>query len=135
MSKSLREALTTIGDPSSDQCTNNDKPLPPSGEARALVILWACLGTPGGFQERAALWAAVFAAALSMPLGTLTSFPIISRIDQTVLAALLALSGGALIYVGASHILPAAEREPRRYNLLALGAGVLVALGIVAAHQ
>ena len=89
----------------------------------------------GGFQERAALWAAVFAAALTTPLGTLTSFPIISRIDQTVLGALLALSGGALIYVGASHLLPTAEREPRRYNLLALGAGVLVALTIVAAHQ
>ena len=89
----------------------------------------------GGFQERAALWAAVFAAALTTPLGTLTSFPIISRIDQTILAALLALSGGALIYVGASHLLPTAEREPRRYNLLALGAGVLVALTIVAAHQ
>jgi len=89
----------------------------------------------GGFQERAALWAAVFAAALTTPLGTLISFPVISRIDQPVLAALLALSAGALIYVGASHLLPTAEREPRRYNLLALGAGVLVAFGIIATHQ
>ena len=48
--------------------------------------------------------------------------------------ALLALSAGALIYVGASHLLPTAEREPRRYNLLALGAGILVALGIIAMH-
>jgi zinc and cadmium transporter len=88
----------------------------------------------GGFQERAALWAAVFAAALTTPLGTLISFPIISRIDQSVLAALLALSAGALIYVGASHLLPTAEREPRPYNLLALGAGVLVAFGIIATH-
>jgi zinc and cadmium transporter len=88
----------------------------------------------GGFQERAALWAAVFAAALTTPLGTLISFPIVSQIDQPVLAALLALSAGALIYVGASHLLPTAEREPRRYSLLALGAGVLVALGIIATH-
>jgi zinc and cadmium transporter len=88
----------------------------------------------GGFQERPALWAAVFAAALTTPLGTLISFPIISRIDRPVLAALLALSAGALIYVGASHLLPTAEREPRRYNLLALGAGVLVAFGIIATH-
>jgi len=88
----------------------------------------------GGFQERAALWAAVFAAALTTPLGTLISFPVISRIDQPVLAALLALSAGALIYVGASHLLPTAEREPRPYNLLALGAGVLVAFGIIATH-
>lgn len=88
----------------------------------------------GGLEKRAALWAAVLAAALTTPLGTVVSFPIISRIDQPVLAALLALSAGALIYVGASHLLPTAEREPRRYNLLALGAGVLVALGIVATH-
>jgi zinc and cadmium transporter len=88
----------------------------------------------GGFQERAALCAAVFAAALTTPLGTLISFPVISRIGQPVLAALLALSAGALIYVGASHLLPTAEREPRRYNLLALGAGVLVAFGIIVTH-
>jgi zinc and cadmium transporter len=88
----------------------------------------------GGFEERAALWVAVFAAALTTPLGTFISFPIISHINQSVLAALLALSAGALIYVGASHLLPTAEREPRRYNLLALGAGVLVALGIIATH-
>jgi zinc and cadmium transporter len=88
----------------------------------------------GGFQERLALWAAVFAAALTTPLGTLISFPIISRIDEAVLAALLASSAGALIYVGASHLLPIAEREPRRYNLLALCAGVLVAFGIIATH-
>lgn len=88
----------------------------------------------GGIVERAALWAAVFAAALTTPLGTLISLPIISRIDQPVLAALLALSAGALLYVGASHLLPAAEREPRRYSLLALGLGVLVAFGIMATH-
>jgi zinc transporter ZupT len=89
----------------------------------------------GGLAERAAFGAAVLAAALTTPLGMLVSFPIISRIDQSVLAALLALSAGVLIYVGArSHLLPMAEREPRRYNLLALGAGVLVALGIIAAH-
>jgi zinc transporter ZupT len=54
--------------------------------------------------------------------------------DEAVLAALLALSAGALIYVGASHLLPTAEREPRRYNLLALGAGIFVAFGIIATH-
>jgi len=89
----------------------------------------------GGFREQAALWAALFAAALTTPLGTLISFPVVSRIDEPILAALLALSAGALIYVGASHLLPTAEREPRRYNLLALGAGVLVAFGIIATHK
>jgi zinc transporter ZupT len=52
-----------------------------------------------------------------------------------VLAALLATSAGALIYVGASHLLPTAEREPQRYSLVALGLGVLLAAGIIATHR
>jgi zinc transporter ZupT len=55
----------------------------------------------------------------------------VSRIDRSLLGALLALSAGALLYVGATHLLPQAEREPRRYSLIALAAGILVALGIV----
>jgi hypothetical protein len=47
----------------------------------------------------------------------------------------LAPSAGALIYVGASHLLPMAEREPRRSSLPALAAGILVAVGIIATHE
>ncbi len=97
-------------------------------------ILTYVLLRKGGFHERAALWIAIFAAALTTPLGTLTSFPIIRQIGPQELAMLLALSAGALIYVGATHLLPTAEREPSRYNLLALAAGVLLAFGIVAFH-
>ena len=64
----------------------------------------------------------------------LASYPIVSRIDPTTLAALLATSAGALIYVGASHLLPTAEREPQRYSLVALAAGVALASGIVGTH-
>jgi zinc transporter ZupT len=52
-------------------------------------------------------------------------------IDQSTLGALLALSAGALVYVGASHLLPAVERENKRYTLVSLGIGVLVAAVIV----
>ena len=34
-------------------------------------------------------------------------------------------------YVGASHLLPAVERGNKRYSVLALAAGVLVAVVIV----
>jgi zinc transporter ZupT len=46
------------------------------------------------------------------------------------LGLLLALSAGALVYVGASHLLPEVEKENRRYSLVALAAGVLVAAAI-----
>ncbi|MEX0960128.1 MAG: ZIP family metal transporter [Burkholderiales bacterium] len=87
----------------------------------------------GGFGARSALALAMIAASLTTPLGTLVSYPLISRIDQTLLGNLLALSAGALVYVGATHLLPQAEHERRRFSLLALGAGVLVAIVIVLA--
>jgi len=32
---------------------------------------------------------------------------------------MLAISAGALVYVGATHLLPHAEHEPRKYSLVA----------------
>lgn len=85
----------------------------------------------GGFSARASLILAFIAASLSTPLGMLVSWPYISRIDQSLLGALLSLSAGALVYVGATHLLPQAEHEHRKYSLYALGAGILVAVVIV----
>lgn len=85
----------------------------------------------GGFRERTALVLALLAASLTTPLGMLVSWPFISRIDAPLLGSLLALSAGALVYVGATHLLPQAEKERRKYSLYALGAGVLVAVAIV----
>jgi zinc and cadmium transporter len=85
----------------------------------------------GGFSEKTALLLAVLAASLTTPLGMLVSWPYISRIDQPLLGALLSLSAGALVYVGATHLLPQAEKEHRTYSLCALGAGIMVAVLIV----
>jgi zinc transporter ZupT len=85
----------------------------------------------GGFTERKAMALAFSAAALTTPLGTLISFPLVSKTDESALGALLALSAGALIYVGATHLLPKAEQENKRYSFVALGGGVLVAVVIV----
>lgn len=86
----------------------------------------------GGFKEKTSLILAFLAAALTTPLGMLISFPYINQIEKPFLGALLAFSAGALVYVGATHLLPQAEKEHRRYSLLALGAGILVAVVIVA---
>lgn len=89
----------------------------------------------GGFNKRKATLCAFLAAAISTPLGTVFSYPFLSEIDQAALGNLLALSAGALIYVGASHLLPAVERENKRYTLFALLIGVLVAAFIVLSKQ
>jgi zinc transporter ZupT len=85
----------------------------------------------GGFSRRRAAIYAFLAAAISTPLGTLVSYPFIHAIGRSTLGLWLAISAGALVYVGASHLLPEVEEENRRYTILALAAGVLVAVGIV----
>ena len=85
----------------------------------------------GGFSRRRSALYAFLAAAISTPLGTLVSYPFINNIKQSTLGILLAVSAGALVYVGASHLLPAVEKENRKYSIFALAAGVLVAVFIV----
>jgi ZIP family zinc transporter/zinc and cadmium transporter len=84
-----------------------------------------------GFERRKSTLYAIIAAAISTPLGTLVSYPFIKDIDQSALGTLLALSAGALVYVGATHLLPAVEKENKRYTLVSLAIGVLVAAIIV----
>lgn len=85
----------------------------------------------GGLAERKAMWLAFLAAAATTPLGMLVSYPMVSTIEPGSLGALLAVSAGALVYVGATHLLPRAEREHRRFSIVALAGGVLVAVVIV----
>ncbi len=85
----------------------------------------------GGIPKKRAFTYAFFAAALTTPLGTLISFPFVDRIKEEALGALLALSAGALIYVSASHLLPAVEKEPRRFSFISLTIGIFVAVFVV----
>lgn len=84
-----------------------------------------------GFNKRKSAWFAFLTAAVSTPLGMLVSYPFIERIERPALGTLLAFSAGALVYVGASHLLPAVERENKKYTLLSMSVGILVAILIV----
>ncbi len=85
----------------------------------------------GGFSRRKAIIWSFIAAAISTPLGTLISYPFIHKIDHGDLALMLAFSAGALLYVGATHLLPAVDNEDRKYTLFSLLAGIAVAVIIV----
>lgn len=100
----------------------------PEGIVTYLLLL------KGGFSKRMSMRLAFVAAAMTTPLGALAAFPFISRIGPNLLGSALALSAGALVYVGATHLLPQAEREAKRYSLVALGAGLLIA-GLIAASK
>jgi zinc transporter ZupT len=74
---------------------------------------------------------AFLAAAISTPMGALIAYPFTDGFSPQSLGILLAVSSGALVYVGASHLLPEVEKENRRYSLITLAVGVLVAVTIV----
>ena len=99
----------------------------PEGMVTYLLLLH------GGFRPRAALWTALAAAAVTTPLGMLVSYPFISRIGTPLLGALLSLSAGMLVYVGATHLLPEAEHQRRPFAWLSFAAGVGTAILIVLA--
>jgi ZIP family zinc transporter len=88
-----------------------------------------------GFAEQRAAQLAFLAAAATTPIGMLLSYPLIRDIDDELLGLLLALSSGAMVYVGATHLLPRAEQEHKRFSLAALAGGILVALVVVASKR
>lgn len=90
-------------------------------------IITYILMLKGGFDERKAFVAALFAAGLSTPLGMLLSYPFVAQLDHFILGILLAFSAGNLLYVGATHLLPKAEHEYKRYGVIALLGGVAIA--------
>jgi zinc transporter ZupT len=88
-----------------------------------------------GMSRRKAVFYAFLAAALSTPLGTLLSYPFVARITEPALGALLALAAGVLVYVAASHLLPAVAEEDRGKATVPLGVGVLITLLILRLQQ
>jgi zinc and cadmium transporter len=85
----------------------------------------------GGFGERRATLLAFLAAAATTPAGMLIAWPLVHEIRGETLGSLLGLSAGALVYVGATHLLPHAAEDRKPYHLPALGGGVLLTVLIV----
>lgn len=98
------------------------------------IIIFALLQR-GGYGLRKSVLYAFLAAALTTPLGVLLSFPLLRQIPEPILGSLLALSAGALIYVGATHLLPNVERENKPHSALVLLAGVAVGILIILSKE
>jgi len=88
-----------------------------------------------GYDRRHAVWIAFLVAGVTTPAGVLVSYPFVRRLDLSALAPLIAACGGALVYVGASHLLPMTLQEKKGGTLLFLCLGVvLAALVILVKH-
>lgn len=81
-------------------------------------------------QRTAAIYAFVI-AGLTTPIGAFVAYPLVSKLGQSHLGLMLGFVSGVLIYVSAAHLLPEARSYEKEHSVLALLAGVGLALFIV----
>lgn len=94
------------------------------------IVTYLLLIKSGFRKDRSGLYS-FLAAALTTPLGVLVSWPFINKLSPQLLGILLSLSAGALVYVGATHLLPRVEAENRKYSIITLVMGLIVAIVII----
>lgn len=88
----------------------------------------------GGVTERTAAGYAFVTAALTTPIGAFVAYPLVSGLGQRSLGLLLGFVSGVLIYISAAHLLPEAQSYEKDHSILALLAGVGLALVITFAR-
>lgn len=84
-----------------------------------------------GFGRRRSLVLAVITAALTTPLGAIAAYPLVGKIEQNQLGAILGVSAGCLAYLGATHLLPSVEKETGSMAVFSLIAGIIAAILIM----
>lgn len=91
------------------------------------IVTYALLRCSDVAAGRATLLS-FMAVGLSTPFGTALSWLFVARVPREMLGLLLAAAAGALFHVGATHLLPQAERDRPWFGLIAMAAGLVVVL-------
>ena len=91
------------------------------------VITYAILRRHS-FSNRESFFWAFLAAGLTTPLGVVVSGPFMYGLAPDTIGNLFAVSAGLLLYVATGPLMEPLEEEPATRSLLALGAGVLIAV-------
>ncbi len=84
-----------------------------------------------GIEKRTAIISALLIASFTTPAGAFIAYPFMGRLSDSSLGLMLGFVAGVLIYVSASHLLPAANEEEKKHSILAFLAGTLLAVFIV----
>lgn len=92
------------------------------------VIVYTLLSS-GGVEPRRAARIAWLVAGLTTPVGALVALPVLGALESGLRAVLVAIAGGVLLHVGATHLLPQTERRGARWGTAAFALGVAIALG------
>lgn len=98
------------------------------------VITFSVL-TKGGLSEKKSAFYAFLVAALTTPVGAFVAYPLVRRLDDSVLGLALGFAAGVLIYISASHLLPEATEHEKQHSYKAFVLGVVLALLIMLTNQ
>ena len=98
--------------------------------AEGIITFSALLN--GGMDDKKAAFYAFLVAGLTTPVGAFIAYPIVSSLHDSVLGLALGVVVGVLIYLSASHLLPAAGEHEKEHSYLAFLFGVVLALFILA---
>ncbi len=90
------------------------------------VITYSVL-IKSGVKRNKAFFYAFLVAALTTPVGALMAFPIVSTLSASSLGLAMGAVAGVLIYLSASHLLPAVKTDEHRHSYAAFALGVLLA--------
>jgi zinc and cadmium transporter len=85
----------------------------------------------GGLSNRKAVFYAFLVAALTTPVGAFVAYPFVSKLNDSILGLALGAITGVLIYLSASHLLPAVREDEKGHSYLAFLFGVALALFIM----
>lgn len=85
----------------------------------------------GGFNKKKAGLYSFFIAALTTPIAAFISYPMVNKLNASILGLALGFVAGVLIYISASHLLPEAREHEKEHSILAFLTGVALALIIV----
>ena len=87
-----------------------------------------------GVKSAVAAASALFLAALTTPLGAYTALFFTRSLDEGTLAILMAMTAGALLFVGATHLPRQIEGARRGGELFYFSVGITVAAVFSMSH-
>ncbi len=88
-----------------------------------------------GLSNRLAFILAFLGAALTTPLGALTTTIFLRDLSDMWIGTLFAMIAGVLLYIGTSHLLPHLDHEPLRRKIPALVLGGVIGITASLVHE
>jgi zinc transporter ZupT len=98
------------------------------------VITFSFMVKGGISKKRAGIYA-FLVAGLTTPIGAFIAYPIVSKMNDSLLGLALGFVVGVLIYLSASHLLPEVREHERKHAYWAFISGILLGFLIYATKQ